>query len=209
MTIDERTPYDKQLEFVQKSFIAIPKHLRGKKTLAILSTLLPLRQMCSGGRQDIPKEKKHNQFECPVCNEIATDAVQSTKCGHVYCRECITNLLAQSTGTEPCPDDSCEQELTIKQIKSVQDKATGAAAAGPGHGLSAHKQQRADALQETIKWMESALASNRRLSSYPRKVPPCATPPSHVLVATSVFPPMPALPQLCPRSVALEDVVLF
>ena len=162
ITLDtkEKKIYTDAHDYYAKRFLSIPQGLRGKSTLSILGLLLPLRQMCSGGAQEAPKKKQDQaklQHECPVCDEIATDPVQSTKCAHVYCRDCITNLLAQGIGTEPCPNDACSQEITIKHIKGVDEQDS---------SLTAAQAKKASGFEEQIRSFEDLSKASPSSSYY-------------------------------------------
>ena len=74
-----------------------------------------------------------------MCFEVVTDPVRSTKCNHVYCRDCITSLLEQGIGTETCPSPSCSREFTIKQLSDIPATATAAATAQSATSAAASK----------------------------------------------------------------------
>jgi len=95
----------------------------GKATIALLSALLPLRQLCAGGNMSrltsapiIPQANgtgdhavmKRTQsspgsdLECVICHDVLDHPVM-TPCGHWFCCECITTWLESDAGRRGCP----------------------------------------------------------------------------------------------------------
>ncbi len=35
----------------------------------------------------------YDKYQCPVCNSLLRDAVQTACCGHQHCKDCIDQLL--------------------------------------------------------------------------------------------------------------------
>ena len=60
----EKEAYQKALAYAVGKYQSIPAALRPRQTLQILSILLPLRQLCSGGVQDVPKPTDATTAEC-------------------------------------------------------------------------------------------------------------------------------------------------
>ncbi|CAG9325488.1 unnamed protein product [Blepharisma stoltei] len=58
----------------------------------------------------VPVELILKEFECPVCFEHIKDACL-TKCGHVFCKECIEECLNRR---HECPN--CKMETSLDQI---------------------------------------------------------------------------------------------
>lgn len=99
-----------------------PAAAASKHLLSIMSLLLPLRRIASGGElsaADVslpapravkaesgapgaqPVALPAEQLQCPVCLD-APDAPVRTPCGHWFCRECIVGALERACGAT-CP----------------------------------------------------------------------------------------------------------
>ncbi|KAF0694090.1 Aste57867_15010 [Aphanomyces stellatus] len=50
------------------------------------------------------------KLKCPLCLEVMCD-ITATKCGHAYCKACITHVIAE---TQKCP--LCRRRLQIRDI---------------------------------------------------------------------------------------------
>lgn len=44
----------------------------------------------------------HDSFICGVCLDVLEDPVMIKECEHIFCRECITQILESR---KPCPQD--------------------------------------------------------------------------------------------------------
>ncbi|KAH8382583.1 hypothetical protein KR009_004196 [Drosophila setifemur] len=61
---------------------------------------------------DLEQSQREGSYKCPVClEEVRRREPVSTKCGHVFCRECITSAISS---THKCP--MCNKKLTIRQF---------------------------------------------------------------------------------------------
>ena len=49
--------------------------------------------------------------ECPMCLEMPDNPVK-TKCGHVFCRECILQVIHKTTGNQKALCPSCRTKIT-------------------------------------------------------------------------------------------------
>jgi hypothetical protein len=57
---------------------------------------------------------------CPICQDILLDPVETEKCRHSFCRDCIASwLLKKST----CPSDN--SPLTSAQVRSISESNPG------------------------------------------------------------------------------------
>ncbi|KRK03975.1 E3 ubiquitin-protein ligase complex slx8-rfp subunit slx8 isoform X2 [Drosophila yakuba] len=62
--------------------------------------------------RDIDLSHKEDSYKCPVCMDSVTKREPvSTKCGHVFCRECIQTAIS---ATHKCP--MCNKKLTARQF---------------------------------------------------------------------------------------------
>ena len=110
---NERTVYRELHRTALAQYKAIPAVLVRTKTLQILSYLLVLRKACSGGVLKDGGAAPECLEECPICLDSCEEPTK-TKCGHLFCKTCITSLIESNTGTEPCP--ICRTDLTIKSL---------------------------------------------------------------------------------------------
>ncbi|XP_017044080.1 E3 ubiquitin-protein ligase complex slx8-rfp subunit rfp2 [Drosophila ficusphila] len=61
---------------------------------------------------DAELSQREDSYKCPVCMESVTKREPvSTKCGHVFCRECIQTAISS---THKCP--MCNKKLTARQF---------------------------------------------------------------------------------------------
>ncbi|KAH8373255.1 hypothetical protein KR009_008874 [Drosophila setifemur] len=61
---------------------------------------------------DLEQSQREDSYKCPVCLEaVRLREPVSTKCGHVFCRECIISAISS---THKCP--MCKKKLTARQF---------------------------------------------------------------------------------------------
>jgi len=64
---------------------------------------------------DVELSQREDAYKCPVCMEGVRDREPvSTKCGHVFCRECIQTAISS---THKCP--MCNKKLTARQYNRI------------------------------------------------------------------------------------------
>lgn len=62
-----------------------------------------------------PIDTVGDDMECPICMQnLRTTSVSSTKCGHVFCTQCIQQSLLI---TRNCP--SCNQRINLKHLRPI------------------------------------------------------------------------------------------
>lgn len=62
--------------------------------------------------RDIDESQKEELYKCPICmDSVSKREPVSTKCGHVFCRECIETAIR---ATHKCP--ICNKKLTARQF---------------------------------------------------------------------------------------------
>jgi len=131
---NERTVYRELHRTAPAQYKAIPGALVRTKTLQIFSYLLVPRKACSGGvLKDDSGVAPECLEECPICLDSCEDPTK-TKCGHIFCKTCITSLIESNTGTEPCP--ICRTDLTNKSLTNITSAAGAGAGAGGGGSSS-------------------------------------------------------------------------
>ncbi|KAG0099620.1 hypothetical protein BGZ93_006730 [Podila epicladia] len=65
-------------------------------------------------------ERGMDAVECPICMDIGEESVILSKCGHIYCRACITAHLERHEGDDrKCPE--CRGVTSLDQLISVAD----------------------------------------------------------------------------------------
>nr|XP_016935957.2 uncharacterized protein LOC108014373 [Drosophila suzukii] len=65
--------------------------------------------------RDPELSQREDAYKCPVCMEGVRDREPvSTKCGHVFCRECIQTAISS---THKCP--MCNKKLTARQYNRI------------------------------------------------------------------------------------------
>ncbi|KFH71239.1 hypothetical protein MVEG_01540 [Podila verticillata NRRL 6337] len=65
-------------------------------------------------------ERGLDAVECPICMDIGEESVILSKCGHIYCRACITDHLQRHEGDDrKCPE--CRGVTSLEQLISVAD----------------------------------------------------------------------------------------
>ncbi|XP_043654336.1 uncharacterized protein LOC122620780 isoform X2 [Drosophila teissieri] len=73
-----------------------------------LDAVSPPKRVC----RDLDLSQKEDSYKCPVCMDSVTKREPvSTKCGHVFCRECIQTAIS---ATHKCP--MCNKKLTARQF---------------------------------------------------------------------------------------------
>mmetsp|Transcript_50887 Transcript_50887/g.94823 ORF Transcript_50887/g.94823 Transcript_50887/m.94823 type:complete len:919 (+) Transcript_50887:66-2822(+) len=159
LTLEERAVYAKIHKEAASEFQKVA--VRGERIVItsifqIMSLLLPLRRLCSGGR--LPSrdphfqpiicndQEDHNSLrtstkqcpneECSLCLDNIEEPVV-TKCNHWFCKECILECIVQATeshGRATCP--LCRASITKTELRtSKESTGAGTDAAGPsGHG---------------------------------------------------------------------------
>ncbi|KAH8421276.1 hypothetical protein KR009_012142 [Drosophila setifemur] len=61
---------------------------------------------------DLEQSQREDSYKCPVCLEaVRLRQPVSTKCGHVFCRECIISAISS---THKCP--MCNKKLTARKF---------------------------------------------------------------------------------------------
>uniref|UniRef100_A0A6P4FLR5 E3 ubiquitin-protein ligase RNF4 isoform X1 n=1 Tax=Drosophila rhopaloa TaxID=1041015 RepID=A0A6P4FLR5_DRORH len=66
-------------------------------------------------QRDLELSQKEDSYKCPVCMDSVTKREPvSTKCGHVFCRECIQTAISS---TQKCP--LCNKKLTTHQYSRI------------------------------------------------------------------------------------------
>jgi len=134
------------------------------KLLAIMSLLLPLRRIASGGAlsaaelcvpclsdkaraaragkaavdaKPVLPSAASEEVSCGICGEPADDAVK-TGCAHVFCRECLLSSLPAKAASARCPTCAKAVDATALQQAADADDDDGGAAGGAagGAGLS-------------------------------------------------------------------------
>ncbi|KAF9286692.1 hypothetical protein BGZ68_002645 [Mortierella alpina] len=66
-------------------------------------------------------ERGLDAVECPICMDIGEESVILSKCGHIYCRACITAHLYNHVDDEDrkCPE--CRRVTSVQDLISVAD----------------------------------------------------------------------------------------
>ncbi|KAF9990547.1 hypothetical protein BGZ75_001111 [Mortierella antarctica] len=66
-------------------------------------------------------ERGLDAVECPICMDIGEESVILSKCGHIYCRACITAHLYNHVEDEDrkCPE--CRRVTSVQDLISVAD----------------------------------------------------------------------------------------
>ncbi|SPJ08783.1 RING zinc finger protein, putative [Plasmodium sp. DRC-Itaito] len=67
----------------------------------------------------IEKKKNYENFRCPICMLILFKPVR-TKCGHIFCRECIEKVLLKF---DYCP--MCRNFIKDKKLENVENSSLG------------------------------------------------------------------------------------
>jgi len=136
-----------------KSYLATipgnPAAAASKHLLGIMSLLLPLRRIASGGELSVEdvslpaptavvseSQKLEGgtvalpaqQMQCSVCLD-APDTPTRTPCGHWFCRECIVGALERASGA-CCPMCRAAVDVSTLQAGVTTPKAAEASAAG-------------------------------------------------------------------------------
>ena len=64
------------------------------------------------------------RFDCKVCGEdrAGADCVRLMRCGHIYCRNCLTNyytVLIRDGEVQNlrCPEDQCPEQATPREVR--------------------------------------------------------------------------------------------
>lgn len=162
---EERAAYDKAHAEAVKQFDEFKSagvHTIGSKLLAIMSLLLPLRRISSGGALSAAEvsvpvltEKAQERVnarankgpadvkpvlpcseedsECGICGEPADDPVR-TGCSHVFCRECLLSSLPAAAAAARCPTCSKPVNASTLQKPAADDEDAAAGGAGPSKG---------------------------------------------------------------------------
>ena len=73
----------------------------------------------SGRLDRVVNGQNTTDLECSICIDLIKDARQLQNCEHMYCHECITDVLRNGTDTEghkeaKCP--TCMQAFTESSI---------------------------------------------------------------------------------------------
>ena len=161
----EQAHYDALEKAAQDNFANVHEALVSTQTLAITAFMLPLRQACSGvekkaapGEDDgaaLGGSGPSTDYECPICLDHCQDPV-STKCSHIYCRDCISGILTNGLETEPCP--MCRKDVSLKDLKAVAVMPTAVRGAGAS-GASARTASASSAASSSAASASSAASS--------------------------------------------------
>lgn len=74
------------------------------------------------GRRANADGEQRNRFTdpCPLCRDLL-DSPMVTKCGHVFCKDCINGYMADDGNKEAgCPADECGTALKSNEMVSVE-----------------------------------------------------------------------------------------
>jgi len=115
-----------------------------RATFSLYSALLPLRQLCAGGKMDLAKlnasgaapgpggggdeaparlrvsERCAPDDACCICQDVFERPVE-TPCRHWYCYDCITTFKQSQLGNNGCP--TCRQPFELEDLAEGAPKA--------------------------------------------------------------------------------------
>lgn len=77
---------------------------------------LELRGVSGNANDDIQLVSQKETFKCPITQVLLVDPVKSTKCGHVYSKKAILDLMGRNKSTE-CPKAACPFIITEADLK--------------------------------------------------------------------------------------------
>jgi SNF2 family DNA or RNA helicase len=176
MTGQERSAYNRLVAAAKEYYLTIPAEKMRSSTLAIMSSMLPLRRACSGGVINVPpgtgasvlqaasaavgedrstwSQSAKNIVEstpaCGICNVQPMEDTVITKCGHAFCKDCISSFLAQPMENQ-CP--TCKAVVDPKHgfVPAKQYNAYGGSSSSYGAAASsAAAKETSDAKRQKV-----------------------------------------------------------
>lgn len=57
-----------------------------------------------------------DEAKCSVCQDFFTAPIRIAKCGHSFCQNCLTQVIATGRSNGLCPECRQEQNLTPEQL---------------------------------------------------------------------------------------------
>lgn len=94
--------------FVWIADSSVLKNITTAAVLKILILYLRISYRLYGQLQGKSSPPKEPNFSCPICMGLLTEET-STKCGHIFCKECISSTIAAH---KKCP--TCRRKLKAK-----------------------------------------------------------------------------------------------
>lgn len=169
---EERAEYNRMHDAAKAQYQQISSTERKKKTLQILSYLLPLRQACSGAEKKPTAQVKTEATNhvCEICAELAMDPV-AAGCGHIFCRDCIGSLLSAGIGREPCP--TCRVDITEAQLKAPVSLGVFSAASAATAAPTAAEVQAPSVFASKVNWLIEHLVDLRSEDSTSKVLVSC------------------------------------
>ncbi|XP_043242460.1 E3 ubiquitin-protein ligase RNF14-like isoform X3 [Amphibalanus amphitrite] len=102
------------------------EQLRARYRLTLPASASVHRLLETHQRQAEAAEFGRRRFPCKVCGEerAGSDCVRLTRCGHVYCRDCLTayyTVLIRDGEVQNlrCPEDQCPEQATPKEVRDL------------------------------------------------------------------------------------------
>jgi hypothetical protein len=62
-----------------------------------------------------------NHYECSICYSVLNKEKTTTKCGHVYCKECITKWLKDHDTCPVCRQPQSQPQLLEQRTTTVEE----------------------------------------------------------------------------------------
>lgn len=136
---EEKRIYTDMEKSAKRVYFSYRQHVM-KCTLRLLSQMMPLRDVCSGGAlPEAPpdgegeplattkkakppyKMPRSESTECPICFEGLQDPVATacTPVPHVFCRECIEGIIGSADDSKEGPCPMCRSQISTVDMRKV------------------------------------------------------------------------------------------
>ena len=106
---------DEKIAAERRRIQEVPCHMLNKESGEEELTLGLSNDELSNGKKQIAEGEELSRVKCPICLIFKTEDIVCTKCGHIFCAECMTQIMNQHPTR--CP--ICKKRLMKNEIRKI------------------------------------------------------------------------------------------